>query len=96
MKLNTGFILIEEFDLEAITVAFRQGRLYLKTDDSAENAAKKRAAGIRDIMEYVARIDDCASAHTPRRHMIYGRTYCIPRNLATFSSTNVMPAVAAR
>ena len=40
MKLNTGFILIEEFDLEAITVAFRQGRLYLKTDDTAENAAE--------------------------------------------------------
>ena len=62
MKLYNGFILIEEFDLEAITVAFRQGRLYLKTDDSAENAAKKRAAGIRNIMEHVARIDDCASA----------------------------------
>ena len=72
MKLNTGFILIEEFDLEAITVAFRQGRLYLKTDDSAENAAKKRAAGIRDIMEYVARIDDCASApYTSKTHAIW-------------------------
>ena len=72
MKLNTGFILIEEFDLEAITVAFRQGRLYLKTDDSAENAAEKRAAGIRDIMEYVARIDDCASApYTSKTHDIW-------------------------
>ena len=72
MKLNTGFILIEEFDLEAITVAFRQGRLYLKTDDSAENAAEKRAAGIRDIMEYVARIDDCASApYTSKTHAIW-------------------------
>lgn len=57
--MNTNLILVEEFDLAAIRAAFREGRLYIRP--AVRTALEIREDGIRAIMEYVSRIDGCAS-----------------------------------
>lgn len=60
MKQKFNFILVEEFDLVAIRLAFSQGRLFIQP--AALSAAEIREEGIQSILRYVSRIDDCTSS----------------------------------
>lgn len=57
--MNNNLIQVDEFDLAAIRAAFREGRLYIRP--AVRTALELREDGIRAIMEYVSRIDECAS-----------------------------------
>lgn len=58
-KQNSNFVLVEDFDLQAIRQAFREGRLYFQPATKA--AEQVREEGISQILQYVSRIDACAS-----------------------------------
>lgn len=59
MKLDKDFILVEEFDLKAITKAFKEGRLYIES--SPNHPIISKAEGMKSILAYVSRIDKCAT-----------------------------------
>lgn len=58
-KQNLNFEQVKSFDLLALQKAFEEGRLYIVP--SAPSESVMRQEGIRKIMEYVSRIDECAS-----------------------------------
>lgn len=61
MDKKQNFEQVITFDLQAIQKAFHEGRLYIQP--SAPTEAEVRAEGIRQILQYVSRIDACASEH---------------------------------
>ena len=78
MKQNQNLVLIEDFDLEAITKAFKEGRLYMapigagsKSFNGSNGSNLKpsetpetlRAHAIAEILTYVSRIDACTSSN---------------------------------
>lgn len=68
-KQNSDFVLVEDLDLAAICQAFREGRLYILPEEKP--ADQIREEGIKAILSYVSRIDDCSSSlyHTHIREI---------------------------
>lgn len=60
-KQNSNFVLVEDFDLIAIKKAFDEGRLYVQPVQQTE--AEAREESLQAILQYVTRIDACASEH---------------------------------
>lgn len=54
---HINFYQVEDFNIDTLTQAFSEGRLYIKKTASE----RLREEGIQAILQYVARIDDCAS-----------------------------------
>lgn len=52
-------VLVEDFNIDILREAFLQQRLYIHTP--ATSPSRNREEGIRAILEYVSRIDACAS-----------------------------------
>lgn len=55
-KQNSNFVLVEDFDLIALKKAFDEGRLYIQPSTPSPEAVREE--GIRQILQYVSRIDD--------------------------------------
>lgn len=55
---HINFYQLKEFHFDTLKQAFQEGRLYIQQTVSEES----REEGIQAILQYVARIDDCASA----------------------------------
>lgn len=56
---KTNFQQVESFDLTLLRQAFNEGRLFIAPRE--ESAEALREKGIRTILDYVSRIDDCTS-----------------------------------
>lgn len=56
---KSNLVLVEDFDLQAIRQAFREGRLYIQPQ--AKSEAEIREEGICQILQYVQSIEACAS-----------------------------------
>lgn len=59
-KQNSNFEQVKTFDLLALQKAFEEGRLYIQP--KAKPEAELREEGIKAILSYVSRIDDCSSS----------------------------------
>jgi hypothetical protein len=59
MKNTPKIVPVEDFDIDLLREAFLQGRLYIQTKEKPEEYIREE--GIRSILQYVARIDACAS-----------------------------------
>jgi len=59
MKQTTELIPVEEFDIDTLREAFRQGRLYIRTAGTPN--VNTREEGIQAILRYVARVENCAN-----------------------------------
>lgn len=59
-KQNSNFEQVKSFDLLALQKAFEEGRLYIQPKVKPE--AELREEGIKAILSYVSRIDDCSSS----------------------------------
>ena len=60
MKQQVSYQQVEIFDLDTIRQAFEEGRLFIAPRE--ESAEALREKGIRTILDYVSRIDDCTSS----------------------------------
>ena len=58
MKMKNTIVLVEDFNIDILREAFRQGRLYIRTE--AKSAKSIREEGIQTILQYVSRIHACA------------------------------------
>ena len=59
MKTKNAMVLVEDFNIDKLREAFRQGRLYIRTE--TKSATSLRKEGIQAILRYVSRIHACAS-----------------------------------
>lgn len=66
MKQNSNLVRVTDFDLLALQQAFAEGRLFIQPKQKSE--AELREEGIRQILQYVRQIDDCASVQY-RQHI---------------------------
>lgn len=57
MKIVNKMVQVEDFNIDKLKEAFMEGRLYIQTT----TPEKSREAGIQAILQYVSRIDACAS-----------------------------------
>ena len=70
MKQKNTMVLVEDFNIDTLREAFRQGRLYIRTE--AKPATSIREEGIQSILQYVSRIHACASqAYAPTIHQLW-------------------------
>lgn len=70
MKQNLNFEQVKSFDLLALQKAFEEGRLFIQPE--APSAEAVREEGIRQILQYVSRIDEYATAdYRPHIHQIW-------------------------
>lgn len=60
MKQQVSYQEVEIFDLNLLRQAFEEGRLFIAPRE--ESAEALREKGIRTILDYVSRIDDCTSS----------------------------------
>ena len=59
MKKVHNLVPVEDFDIDLLREAFLQGRLYIQPEETSEAAIREE--GIQAILQYVSRIDACAS-----------------------------------
>ena len=59
--LNFRQVTIDDFDINSLRQAALEGRLFISQAEGAPDAQSQRAEGIRLILNYVSRIDTCAS-----------------------------------
>ena len=70
MKMKNTIVLVEDFNIDILREAFRQGRLYIRTE--AKSAKSIREEGIQAILQYVSRIHACAyQAYAPTIHQLW-------------------------
>ena len=70
MKTKNTMVLVEDFNIDTLREAFRQGRLYIRTE--AKSATSIREEGIQAILRYVSRIHACASpAYASSIHQLW-------------------------
>lgn len=60
-KSTEKLVPVKEFDVEKIHEAFREGRLFILPATEKPTEETLRKEGIRAILQYVSRIDGCAS-----------------------------------
>lgn len=71
-KSTEKLIPVKEFDVEKIHEAFREGRLFILPANLAPTEESIRKEGIRAILQYVSRIDGCASEkYLPNIHRLW-------------------------
>ena len=59
MKQHEQMVLVEDFDIDLLKEAFLQGRLYIQHEEKKQDSIREE--GIQAILQYVSRIDACAS-----------------------------------
>ena len=70
MITKNTMVLVEDFNIDTLREAFRQGRLYIRTE--AKSATSIREEGIQSILQYVSRIEACASqAYASSIHQLW-------------------------
>ena len=82
MKMKNTIVLVEDFNIDILREAFRQGRLYIRTE--AKSAKSIREEGIQTILQYVSRIHACA--YQAYASTSCGKQFFIPPSWATSSS----------
>ena len=60
-KSTEKLVPVKEFDRDKIYEAFREGRLFILPATETQSETSIREEGIRNILQYVSRIDGCAS-----------------------------------
>ena len=70
MRTKNTMVLVEDFNIDTLREAFRQKRLYIQTE--TKSAKSIREEGIQAILQYVSRIDTCAShAYATSIHQLW-------------------------
>lgn len=69
MKQKEQMVLVEDFNIDTLRQAFMEGRLYILPSATTDDIHQE---GIRSILQYVSRIDTCASSqYAPTIHRLW-------------------------